>query len=179
MNSILLSGDVEASGQVPGHGDLISFGLVVIEPGFERTFRSPDMKPSSDKFDPGAYASIGMTREEHLAAPATLREGMLAMKEWLDVLGTERFVLVSDNPAFDFMWLAVESYNHLGYCPFGHSARRIGDAWAGIKRKKSDTRGWKKYRKTPHTHDPLDDAMGNAEAWLKIWEKADELRTQV
>lgn len=30
------------------------------------------------------------------------------------------------------------------------------------------TQGWKKMRKTKHTHDPLDDAMGMAEAILEI-----------
>jgi hypothetical protein len=34
---------------------------------------------------------------------------------------------------------------------------------------KMDSRAsWKKYRKTSHTHNPVDDAMGNAEAILEF-----------
>ncbi len=169
---MLISVDVEASGPCPNHGDLISFGMVLIDGNdLSKRFRSPNMKPSCSKYKQGAYDSIGITREEHESYAATLSDGMNAMKAWLDSLNLDRRVMISDNPAFDFMWIAAESYNHLGYNPFGHSARRIGDVWAGYTLKPNSHTQWKKFRKTKHTHDPLDDALGNAEAWLTILEK--------
>jgi hypothetical protein len=32
-----------------------------------------------------------------------------------------------------------------------------------------ETVTWRRYRVTPHDHDPLNDAIGNAEAWLEMW----------
>lgn len=173
MKIISLILDTEASGPAPNHGDLISFALVVPEEGFERHFRSPDMRPECDKYNEGAYESIGMTREQHLNAPASIQEGMDAMVEWLATLHEPhekvRFQIISDNPAFDFMWIAVACWDKLGYCPFGHSARRIGDFYAGLVRDHRATGKWKKkFRKTKHSHDPLDDSMGNAESWVEI-----------
>jgi hypothetical protein len=43
-----------------------------------------------------------------------------------------RAVMVSDNPAFDFMWIADGFWRHLGRNPFGHSARRLSDFYAGL-----------------------------------------------
>lgn len=170
--TILLSGDVEASGPCPGLGDLAMFALVVVEPGLTRSFSSGLMRAECERFTPSAYM-FGVTREQHVAAPVTIAERMEAMNDWLRSLGSEkeRFVLLTDNPGFDFMWLSTEAWHKLGVGVFGHSARRIGDAYAGLRQRPRDTAGWKRYRKTPHTHDPLDDALGNAEAWLHMWDK--------
>jgi hypothetical protein len=74
------------------------------------------------------------------------------------------WVLVSDNPAYDFMWMACW-FDEMGVeNPFGHSGRRIGDYAAGLAEVWTKTSAWKRMRKTEHTHNPVDDAMGNAEA---------------
>jgi hypothetical protein len=52
--------------------------------------------------------------------------------------------------------------------PFGHSARRISDFWAGLQRDWWLTQTWKKFRQTPHDHNPVNDAMGNVEAFERI-----------
>ena len=171
LMSILLSMDVEASGQCPLHGDMISFAAVVLEEGLSRTFDSGNMRPECEKFDPGAYAAIGMTREEHLAAPFTITERMLAFQDWLISLQSKngRHIMVSDNPGFDFAWVNFELHNKIGVGLLGHSARRIGDAWAGLKQRSRETAGWRKLRVTAHDHTPLNDAMGNAEAWMAMW----------
>ncbi len=55
---------------------------------------------------------------------------------------------------------------YLGRNIFGFSARRIGDLYCGVVK---DSRAkWKHLRKTTHTHNPVDDAKGNAEALLEI-----------
>ncbi len=167
--ALLLSVDVEASGPAPLHGDLISFAAVVIEEGLGRSFSSGNMRPECEHYWPEAYNAIGMTREEHLAAPRSIREGILAFTDWLDSLRDSKYTMVSDNPGFDFQWMNFELLNHTGQQLLGFSARRIGDVWSGLRKRPMETVSWRRYRVTPHDHDPLNDAMGNAEAWLEMW----------
>lgn len=161
--------DCEASGPCPLFGDVLSIGAVVIEPGLGREFRSPNMRPIFDQYSEDAYRSINLTREEHLSYQHSVEEGFTLFYDWLKTLGDDRLTLISDNPAFDWQWINFGFHYTLGKNPFGFSARRIGDMWAGLKNRENDSRSWKKYRKTPHTHDPLDDARGNAEAYMRIW----------
>ena len=90
---------------------------------------------------------------------------------WLGRVGKgERATMVSDNPAYDFMWIAA-MFDRAGIDnPFGHSGRRISDYWAGLNRDWSNTQKWKKYRQTTHDHNPVHDALGNAEAYRTIME---------
>ena len=60
--------------------------------------------------------------------------------------------------------------------PFGHSARRISDYWAGLQRKWSETQSWKRYRVTTHDHNPVNDAMGNVEAFATIQAQLTDLK---
>jgi len=53
-------------------------------------------------------------------------------------------VFISDNPAYDWQWIAG-MFDRAGMDnPFGHSGRSIGDFWAGLNRNWSDTQGWKR-----------------------------------
>lgn len=161
--------DCEASGRCPQFGSMINFGAFVAEPSLDRGFRSRTIRPYSETFNPDAYAAIGLSHEDHLAtAECDLAEAMADFAAWLDGLGADRLVFWSDNPAFDWQWI-----NH-GFTaaglrnPFGYSARRIGDLYAGLKRAPGNSQGWKKLRRTAHDHDPLNDAKGNAEALLAL-----------
>jgi len=168
--------DCESSGPCPGFGSMINFGAVVIEPALEHGHCSPIIEVYSEAFDPEAYAAIGFSRAEHLErAEVSLAEAMLGFNEWLSETAVGRPVFWSDNPAFDWQWI-----NH-GFAaaglknPFGFSARRIGDLYAGLRRSVRDTQGWKRFRQTSHDHDPLNDAKGNAEALIKILRDHDQL----
>ena len=88
---------------------------------------------------------------------------------WLrEHLGNRQPVFVSDNPAYDWQWIAG-MFDRAGMDnPFGHSGRRISDFWAGLNRDWSDTQSWKQFRKTAHDHKPVHDAMGNVEAFEEI-----------
>ncbi|HEY0114371.1 MAG TPA: hypothetical protein VGB54_01490 [Allosphingosinicella sp.] len=167
----LLSIDVEASGPAPLHGDMISFAAVVIDEALDQTFESGNMRPECEHYWPAAYAAIGMTREEHLAARHSIRDRILAFADWLEGLQVRhrRYTMVSDNPGFDFQWMNFELMNHVGQQLLGHSARRIGDVWSGLRKRPDETLSWRRFRVTPHDHNPLNDAMGNAEAWLEMW----------
>jgi len=51
-----------------------------------------------------------------------------------------------------------------GNNPFGHSSTNLGSLYKGIKNDMFTN--FKHLRKTIHTHHPVDDAKGNAEALL-------------
>lgn len=93
------------------------------------------------------------------------KETMTAFVDWLSrIADGDRVIFVSDNPAYDWQHMNWALWNRTGGNPFGHSARRIGDFWAGKRGDWRETQGWKKYRKTPHDHNPVNDARGNCEA---------------
>jgi hypothetical protein len=78
------------------------------------------------------------------------------------------------NNGFD--WQFVNYYFHyfLGENPFGYSSMNLGSFYKGITQ---DTFvNFKHLRDTKHTHNALDDAIGNAEAMLKIKELYPQLK---
>lgn len=100
-----------------------------------------------------------------------------AFEKWLDSFGSGRKVFVSDNPAYD--WQFINFYFHLffGHNPFGHSARRIGDFYAGLMGDFYTRQNWKKWRRTTHDHHPVHDAIGNMEAFETLIAMAAGRRT--
>lgn len=94
---------------------------------------------------------------------------MHAFALWLDQF-PGRPIMVSDNPAFDFQWINDAFWRHMGSNPFGHSARRIADYYAGLTKDFRNSQRWKQWRITPHDHNPVNDAMGNVEAFRKMQE---------
>ena len=88
--------------------------------------------------------------------------------KWLSSFGRERKTFITDNIAYD--WPPIHFYLmlHVGRNQFGHSARRIGDFYAGLTGDFSNASKWKKLRVTPHDHNPVHDAIGNAEAFRRI-----------
>ena len=81
---------------------------------------------------------------------------------------TDGSPLISDNIAFDGMFLNCFTDRYVGYTLFGHSGRRIGDFAAGLSGDWKNHNKWKKLRHTAHTHSPDDDALGNAEALITL-----------
>ena len=151
--------DGEARGTSPVNGVLTEFGAVHYDT--RDTFHGRLFDAIPDPANP-AIPIVG----RRLASDAEVAGRFAA---WLtDHLGSRRPVFVSDNPAFDWQWIAG-MFDRAGIDnPFGHSARRISDLWAGLNRDWSDTQGWKRFRRTAHDHNPVNDAMGNVEAFDEI-----------
>lgn len=173
-NNLLIVVDVESDGPVPQLYSMVSFGAVVVEPSLDRTFYGKTAPLNRYvRWQPEALAVSKISHEEHLTFPFP-QATMADFHRWLIALDATRLTFVSDNPAFDWQWINYYLYVCLegkGFDPvnpFGYSARRIGDIWAGYQRKFNDHSSWKDFRKTRHTHHPLDDARGNAEALLEI-----------
>ncbi len=156
--------DVESDGPVQGINSIVCFAAVVVEPSLSKTFYGK-MRPISDEFVPEALSISGFSREEHL----TFDEPEIVMSnfaEWLKEVSIGRPIFISDNNGYDFPWINRYFYKFYGKNPFGWSSRRIGDLYCGMMKDTYST--WKHLRTTKHTHNPLDDAMGNAEALLKM-----------
>lgn len=90
-----------------------------------------------------------------------------AFKSWLGQFPTN-YVFVSDNPAYDWQWINFYFWKYFGENPFGHSARRIGDFYAGLVNDFWKANRWKRLRITKHDHNPVNDAMGNVEAFERM-----------
>ena len=154
--------DVEADGPIPADYSMVCFGAVVFDAALATTFYGRT-RPISDRHVPEALAVSGFSRAEHEAFddPAVV---MTQFAEWLEQHSRNRPVFVSDNLAFDWQWINFYFHRYTGKNPFGFSGRRIGDLYAGLMRDVSKATEWKKLRGTRHSHHPVDDAVGNAEA---------------
>lgn len=159
--------DVEADGNLLGLNSMVCFGAVLVdkEGKLDQTFYGKTA-PISDYFDPEALAISGFSREEHLKFDNPL-EVMTNFKLWIEEHSKGKPILLSDNNGFDASWINWYFIKYLGENPFGWSSRRIGDMFAGFMN--NSHYKWKQHRITKHTHNPVDDAKGNAEAllWLK------------
>jgi len=158
-----VSVDIEADGPIPGDYSMISFGAVVVEPALDRTF-SAQLRPVSDKWIPEALAVSGHTRDVTMGF-ADPKAEMQRFATWLGTLGG-RLIFIADNNGFDWMFVCWYFHHFLGKNPFGFSSQNLGSLYKGFVR--DAAKSFKHLRKTAHTHDPVDDARGNAEALLAI-----------
>lgn len=158
--------DCESDGPIPGQNEysMVCFGVVKVDSTLKTTFYGK-MKPISDLWEPEALAISGFSREEHL----TFDEPVKVMKEfadWIKETTVGAPIFVSDNNGYDFAFTSYYFHKFYGSNPFGWSSRRIGDLYCGMK---LDSKArWKHLRKAKHDHNPINDAMGNAEALLEI-----------
>ena len=166
--------DVESDGGLLGVNSMVCFGVVKLTPELDTTFYG-QTKPISKQYESEALAVSGFSRKEHLKFddPAIV---MIEFEAWLKANSKNRPILISDNNGYDASWINWYFLTYLGKNPFGWSSRRIGDLYCGMKM--DMWAGWKKLRTTRHTHHPVDDAMGNAEALLKMKEMGLKIDTK-
>lgn len=94
---------------------------------------------------------------------------MLEFSDWIRKSIADKPVFISDNPAYDWQFINYYFHKYGIRNSFGFSGRRIGDLYCGMKMDASLNSEWKKkLRKTVHDHNPLNDAIGNAEALLAM-----------
>ena len=79
-----------------------------------------------------------------------------------------RTLFVSDNNGFDWQFINWYFHHFIGANPFGFSSTNLGSLYKGLAKDMSVN--FKHLRKTAHTHNPVDDAKGNAEALLQMKE---------
>lgn len=157
--------DIEADGPIPGDYSMISLGAIVVEPALDRTFGAR-LRPISTEWIPEALAVSGHSREDTLRFNDPRAE-MDRFRGWVNGLGAQP-IFISDNNGFDWMFVCWYFHHFIGKNPFGFSSQNLGSLYKGLV--KDVRRSFKHLRVTKHTHDPLDDARGNAEALLKMKE---------
>lgn len=160
--------DVEATNATPYSGKMTEFGCVLFN---EKSYHGVLWDAIPDPECPAKPLITGRTEYPHEPVFQGLRS-------WLKTNVPGRPVFVSDNPAYDFMWMAFYTDKYLGDQLFGHSGRRISDFWAGVNQNWSETQKWKRYRKTKHDHNPVNDALGNVEAFKTIIGMVEQIKAQ-
>ncbi|MCW3465736.1 exonuclease [Chitinophaga nivalis] len=166
--------DVESDGPIPGDYSMISFGAILVNEQLDQTFYG-QLKPISDRFIPEALAVSRHSREATLAFedPAVV---MTRFQHWIAATCHDRPIFISDNNGFDWMFICWYFHHFIGSNPFGHSSQNLGSLYKGLT--KDTFRSFKHLRKTAHTHHPVDDARGNAEALLTM-KKNDGLKIKL
>ncbi len=154
--------DIESDGPIPGDFSMISFGAVLVDEFLDKTFYGK-LNPISDNFISEALAVSGHSRLETL----TFDDPIFVMTEfekWIKDTCNDRPIFISDNNGFDWMFICWYFHHFIGRNPFGFSSQNLGSLYKGIE--KDTFKNFKHLRKTTHTHNPVDDAKGNAEALL-------------
>lgn len=160
--------DVEADGPIPGDYSMVAFGAVIVAPPLTRTFYRK-LRPISENWLPQALQVSGFTRQETLQFD-TPKVVMEKFDRWLadqtKHQAKGRLIFVSDNNGFDWQFINWYFHHFIGKNPFGYSSMNLGSLYKGLV--KDVTKTFKHLRKTKHTHHPVDDATGNAEALLEM-----------
>jgi len=156
--------DVESDGPIPGDYSMICLGAVLVKEGLEQTFYGR-LRPISEQWIPEALAISSFSRQETLAFddPKTV---MTDFARWVAEHGKGRALFVSDNNGFDWQFVNWYFWRFTGGNPFGHTSTNLGSLYKGLV--KDTFQNFKHLRKTAHTHHPVDDARGNAEALLEM-----------
>lgn len=158
--------DIESDGPIPGDYSMICFGAVIVEPALNRTFYGK-LKPISEKWIPDALKVSGFSRDEVLNFDDP-GDVMRRFDIWLNENVKDRPMFISDNNGFDWQFINWYFHHFVGSNRFGFSSTNLGSLYKGIV--KDTFANFKHLRKTRHSHNPVDDAMGNAEALLQMKE---------
>lgn len=155
--------DVETDGPYPGGYSMIELGAVLVTPELDKTFYGK-LKPITWNFSRESLAVTGHTRAETLEFDDPLTV-MLEFERWIKEV-SDKPMFISDNNGFDWQFVNYYFWSFLKRNPFGYSSTNLGSLYKGLI---NDTfKNFKHLRKTKHTHNPVDDAMGNAEALLHM-----------
>jgi hypothetical protein len=166
--------DVESDGPIPGDYSMICFGAVVVEPTLSKTFFGK-LKPISEKWIPEALAVSNFSREQTLGFDDSTRV-MNRFSIWLKDNSSSRPMFISDNNGYDWQFINWYFHHFTGANPFGFSSTNLGSLYKGLV--KDTSKNFKHLRKTAHTHNPVDDAIGNAEAFIHMKQEL-SLRTRL
>jgi len=159
--------DVETDGPIPGDYSMISFGAVIVDDKLDKSFFGR-LKPISEKYISEDLKVSGYTREDTLKFNDP-KDVMLGFKKWILNNSKEKPMFISDNNGFDWMFICWYFHHFINENPFGFSSTNLSSLYKGIV--KDTFQNFKHLRKTKHSHNPVEDAKGNAEALLEIVRK--------
>jgi DNA polymerase III alpha subunit (gram-positive type) len=156
--------DVETDGPIPADYSMICLGAILVEEGLDKTYYG-QLKPISQQWIANALEISGFTRQQTLEFddPKTVMEGF---RDWILANSKGQPFFISDNNGFDWQFINYYFHHFLGKNPFGYSSTNLGSLYKGLV--KDMTKNFKHLRKTIHSHDPVEDVKGNAEALLQL-----------
>jgi inhibitor of KinA sporulation pathway (predicted exonuclease) len=168
--------DIEADGPIPGDFSMIEIGAVLVDiEGQDLSQRfSANLRPISDKYEPDALSVSGYGRDQTqtFEDPTAVME---RFEKWVEEKSVGKPIFISDNNGFDWMFVCWYLHHFCHKNPFGHSSANLGWFYKGLE--KDFAASFKGFRAHAHTHKAIDDALGNAEAFLAII-KRHNLRTK-
>lgn len=157
--------DIETNGTCVGIHNMVSIGAVHHQ-NPKNTFYA-EMAPLNGNFQHKAYEVNGFTHEQVMMFDNP-EKSMMGFFQWvMDIKDRdERILFVSDTTSFDFSFVNYYLWSFCGGNPFGHAPLSLTNLYKGLT---GDFRATIYHlRDTPHTHNALDDAKGNQEAFEKI-----------
>ena len=160
--------DVEAIGQCPNYLEnrMTEFGCVIVSNPPEFAFWGIIEKKGI--FPNSKTSLIVVEPTDILSYQERLFITMRKFSHWIETHCLNDFspVFISDNNGWDYQWINWAFHSATGSNPFGHSSQNLGSLYKG----KIGTmkKNFKHLRKTKHTHNPVDDALGNVEALITI-----------
>lgn len=159
-----ISVDVEADGPIPGDFSMVALGAVIVEPLLQRSFYAK-LRPISEKWITDSLRICGFNREQTLSFenPSTV---MRHFGQWLRKEGGVHLFFISDNNGFDWQYINWYFHHFLGQNPFGFNSTNLLSLFLGLKKNMYST--FKHFRKSSHGHNPLQDAIRNAEALMEM-----------
>ena len=149
--------DVEADGPCPGEYSMIILGAVLAQDPSISFYAK--LHPISKQWKQEALAVSGFTRTDTMSFDDPWKV-MEDFEKWIQQVKNPMFI--SDNNGFDWQFINYYFWRFLGRNPFGYSSTNLGSLYKGLV--KDTWKNFKHLRKTKHTHNPVDDARGNAEA---------------
>ncbi len=166
-----ISIDIESSGPVAPEYSMLSLGAIPVG-NPSKTFYV-EFKPITDKFIPEALAVSGLDHEKLKVAGIEPKKAMNDFNEWLKETSYKKPVFVGFNAPFDWGFVNYYFHKFLGANPFGINAidikayymGKFNTAWTETSKNKLDIRFKSEH---PHTHNALDDAIEQADTFLKI-----------
>jgi hypothetical protein len=182
---VYFSADVETDGPIPGPFSMLSFALVYAgrfdgtkfePPGSFDTSLYLELKPISESFQPEALRINGLDRDRLALEGANPEVAMAKAARWIDeIAGPGKPVIVSYPLCFDWTWLYWYFMRYLDDSPFSYSrCFDIKTAYA-VKAQlpitdssRSRLLPWLQSSRV-HTHNALDDAIEQAEIFVKLF----------
>lgn len=157
--------DIEADGPIPGDNSMLSLGACTLDEP-EQTFYvelRPIQFARSNAETEKWLKEHGLDRNKLKVTGRFPVPAMEFFDTWLtNVANGDRLRFVSDNAAFDSMFVFWYLHHFLERNQFGFSAISLTSLYAGIAGDIKQSSDYKKWRSIEHSHNALDDARGNA-----------------
>ncbi|MGI1755418.1 3'-5' exonuclease [Serratia marcescens] len=168
-----ISVDIETAGPIPGVCSLLSIGACVIDRPAERFYI--EVQPLNLHYEPEALAVTGFNLQTQITRGINPKEAMQQFAHWVTAVtdAAHQPVFVGFNAAFDWSFINYYFHVYLGHNPFGFAALDIkalymgatGCDWQDTRSSRIDARF---NLKNHGSHNALDDALYQAEMFLKI-----------